>query len=141
MKKKIIGYTAGVFDLFHIGHLKILQNAKSICDKLIVGVSTDELVYKYKKKNPVIPFSERIEIVRSIKYVDAVIAQEDLNKIDIWKKVKFDLMVVGDDWYNSKKWKKIDDILIKKNVKVMYFPYTKSTSSTKINNILDKFRK
>ena len=141
MKKKIIGYTAGVFDLFHIGHLKILQNAKSICDKLIVGVSTDELVYKYKKKNPVIPFSERIEIVRSIKYVDAVIAQEDLNKIDIWKKVKFDFMVVGDDWYNSKKWKKIDDILIKKNVKVMYFPYTKSTSSTKINNILDKFRK
>ena len=127
--------------MFHIGHLKILQNAKSICDKLIVGVSTDELVYKYKKKNPVIPFSERIEIVRSIKYVDAVIAQEDLNKIDIWKKVKFDLMVVGDDWYNSKKWKKIDDILIKKNVKVMYFPYTKSTSSTKINNILDKFRK
>lgn len=141
MKKKIIGYTAGVFDLFHIGHLKILQNAKSICDKLIVGVSTDELVYEYKKKYPVIPFSERIEIVRSIKYVDAVIAQEDLNKIDIWKKVKFDLMVVGDDWYNSKKWKKIDDDLIKKNVKVIYFPYTKNTSSTKINNILDKFRK
>jgi len=141
VKKKIIGYTAGVFDLFHIGHLKILQNAKSICDKLIVGVSTDELVYEYKKKYPVIPFSERIEIVRSIKYVDAVIAQEDLNKIDIWKKVKFDLMVVGDDWYNSKKWKKIDDDLIKKNVKVIYFPYTKNTSSTKINNILDKFRK
>jgi glycerol-3-phosphate cytidylyltransferase len=141
MKKKIIGYTAGVFDLFHIGHLKILQNAKSICDKLIVGVSTDELVYEYKKKYPVIPFSERIEIVRSIKYVDAVIAQEDLNKIDIWKKVKFDLMVVGDDWYNSKKWKKIDDDLIKKNIKVIYFPYTKNTSSTKINNILDKFRK
>lgn len=141
MKKKIIGYTAGVFDLFHIGHLKILQNAKSICDKLIVGVSTDDLVYEYKKKYPVIPFSERIEIVRSIKYVDAVIAQEDLNKIDIWKKVKFDLMVVGDDWYNSKKWKKIDDDLIKKNIKVIYFPYTKNTSSTKINNILDKFRK
>ena len=75
MKKNIIGYTAGVFDLFHIGHLKILQNAKSIFikRKLIVGVSTDELVYKYKKKKPVIPFSERIEVVRSIKYVDAVI--------------------------------------------------------------------
>lgn len=141
MKKKIIGYTAGVFDLFHIGHLKILQNAKSICDKLIVGVSTDELVYKYKKKKPVIPFSERIEVVRSIKYVDAVIPQVDLNKIEIWKKIKFDLMVVGDDWYNSKKWKKIDDDLIKKKVKVVYFPYTKNTSSTKINNILDKFRK
>ena len=141
MKKKIIGYKAGVFDLFHIGHLKILQNAKSICDKLIVGVSTDELVYKYKKKKPVIPFSERIEVVRSIKYVDAVIPQVDLNKIEIWKKIKFDLMVVGDDWYNSKKWKKIDDDLIKKKVKVVYFPYTKNTSSTKINNILDKFRK
>tara|TARA_Y100001935_G_scaffold255240_1_gene267261 strand:- start:203 stop:628 length:426 start_codon:yes stop_codon:yes gene_type:complete len=141
MKKKIIGYTAGVFDLFHIGHLKILQNAKSICDKLIVGVSTDELVYKYKKKKPVIPFSERIEVVRAIKYVDAVIPQVDLNKMEIWKKIKFDLMVVGDDWYNSKKWKKIDDDLIKKKVKVIYFPYTKNTSSTKINNILDKFRK
>ena len=141
MKKKIIGYTAGVFDLFHIGHLKILQNAKSICDKLIVGVSTDELVYKYKNKKPVIPFSERIEVVRAIKYVDAVIPQVDLNKIEIWKKIKFDLMVVGDDWYNSKKWKKIDDNLIKKKVKVVYFPYTKNTSSTKINNILDKFRK
>ena len=141
MKKKIIGYTAGVFDLFHIGHLKILQNAKSICDKLIVGVSTDELVYKYKKKKPVIPFFERIEVVRAIKYVDAVIPQVDLNKMEIWKKIKFDLMVVGDDWYNSKKWKKIDDDLIKKKVKVIYFPYTKNTSSTKINNILDKFRK
>ena len=141
MKKKIIGYTAGVFDLFHIGHLKILQNAKSICDKLIVGVSTDELVYKYKKKKPVIPFSERIEVVRAIEYVDAVIPQVDLNKMEIWKKIKFDLMVVGDDWYNSKKWKKIDDDLIKKKVKVIYFPYTKNTSSTKINNILDKFRK
>ena len=141
MKKKIIGYTAGVFDLFHIGHLKILQNAKSICDKLIVGVSTDELVYKYKKKKPVIPFSERIEVVRAIKYVDAVIPQVDLNKMEIWKKIKFDLMVVGDDWYNSKKWKKIDDDLIKKKVKVIYFPYTKNTSSTKINNILDKYKK
>lgn len=141
MKKTIIGYTAGVFDLFHIGHLNILRNAKSICDKLIVGVSTDDLVFKYKRKKPVIPFHERLEIVRSIKYVDAVISQDNLDKFEIWKKVKFDLMIVGDDWYNSNKWKKIDNKLLKKRVKVIYFPYTKNVSSTKINNILDKFRK
>ena len=107
--KKILGYTAGVFDLFHIGHLHILKNAKSVCDRLVVGVSTDELVFKYKKKKPIIPFNERIEIIRSIKSVDAVIAQESLDKIEL-EKIKFDTMIVGDDWYNSKKWKKIEMI-------------------------------
>ena len=72
-KKKIIGYTSGVYDLFHVGHLNILENAKSLCDKLIVGVTTDELVKEYKGKNTVIPFSERIRIVRSIKHVDGVV--------------------------------------------------------------------
>ena len=86
MKKKIIGYTSGVFDLFHIGHLNILRNAKSLCDKLIVGVSTDELLFKYKNKKPIIPFTERLEIVRNMKYVDAAIPQYDLDKKSTWKK-------------------------------------------------------
>ncbi|WP_301193690.1 adenylyltransferase/cytidyltransferase family protein, partial [Helicobacter japonicus] len=76
MSKYVIGYTSGVYDLFHIGHLNLLKNAKGLCDKLIVGVTTDELV-SYKNKRAVIPFSERIEIVRNIKYVDAAIAQEE----------------------------------------------------------------
>lgn len=139
--KKIIGYTSGVFDLFHIGHINILKNAKSVCDKLIVGVSTDELVFKYKKKNPVIKYAERKAIVESIKFVDAVIPQDTIDKLKIWSKIKFDIIVVGDDWYKNKKWQIYEKNFIKKKIKIFYFPYTKNTSSTKINKILDNFRK
>jgi glycerol-3-phosphate cytidylyltransferase len=135
----IIGYTTGVFDLFHIGHLNILRNAKSLCDKLIVGVSVDELV-KYKNKKPVIPYQERAEIVRAIKYVDLVVPQIDMNKIDAWERYKFNLMLVGDDWYKSEKWKSIEDELKARDVRIVYFPYTQGTSSTIINQILNKER-
>lgn len=133
--KMVIGYTTGVFDLFHIGHLNILKNAKALCDKLIVGVTTDELV-SYKKKRAVIPFNERYEIVRNIKYVDAVIPQETMDKFEIWKKLKFDIMFVGDDWYNTEKWQEIEEKLKEVGVRIVYFPYTKGTSSTLINQIL-----
>ena len=142
MKKKIIiGYTTGVFDLFHIGHVNILKKSKSLCDKLIVGVSKDQLVYKYKKKFPVIPEKERIQIVQNIKYVDYAIFQNSLNKFVNYKKLKFDIMFVGDDWFNTPKWKNLDEKFREIGVKIVYLPYTKSTSSTKINKILDKFRK
>ena len=142
MKKKIIiGYTTGVFDLFHIGHVNILKKSKSLCDKLIVGVSKDQLVYKYKKKFPVIPEKERIKIVQNIKYVDHAIFQNSLNKFVNYKKLKFDIMFVGDDWFNTPKWKNLDEKFREIGVKIVYLPYTKSTSSTKINKILDKFRK
>jgi len=141
MKKRIIGYTSGVFDLFHIGHLNILRNAKSMCDKLIVGVSTDDLLFEYKKKKPVITFQERLEIVRNIKYVDVAIPQFNRDKKDAWKKLKFDTMFVGSDWFDTDKWKDLDKYFNKKKVKVVYFPYTLGTSSTKINQILDKNRK
>lgn len=138
--KPIIGYTSGVYDLFHIGHLNMLRNAKSLCDKLIVGVSTDELV-AYKNKSAVIPFSERMEIVRSIKYVDAVVAQEDMNKFILWEKLKYDVMFVGDDWFKTEKWEKLDSKFEEVGVKIIYFPYTKGTSSTLINNTLKNLRK
>lgn len=131
----IIGYTTGVFDLFHIGHLNILRNAKAMCDKLIVGVTTDELV-SYKKRRAVIPFHERYEIVRSIKFVDAVIPQETMDKFEGWKKLKFDIMFVGDDWYKTKRWEEIEKKFKEVGVKIVYFPYTKGTSSTLINQIL-----
>ena len=133
--KQIIGYTSGVYDLFHIGHLNMLLNAKSLCDKLIVGVTTDELV-AYKNKKSVIPFTERMEIVRSIEYVDAVVAQEDMDKYKLWEKLKYDVMFVGDDWFKSEKWNKLDAQFKEVNVKIVYFPYTKGTSSTLINEIL-----
>ena len=131
----IIGYTSGVFDLFHVGHLNMLRKSKALCDKLIVGVSTDNLV-SYKNKKPVIPFQERIEIIQSIKYVDATIPQENMNKIEAWGKLKFDVMFVGDDWYSTDKWNKIESELKELEVRIIYFPYTKNTSSTLINKTL-----
>ena len=95
----IIGYTAGVFDLFHIGHLNILKKAKEQCDHLIVAVSTDELVREYKHKNPVICFEERMEIVKAIRYADEVVPQVNRDKFAAWEKYHFNKMFVGDDWF------------------------------------------
>lgn len=128
----IIGYTTGVFDLFHIGHLNILRGAKALCDRLIVGVSTDELVFQYKKKLPVIPFEERIKIVRSIGYVDCVIRREIRDKYEEWKRLKFDVIFVGDDWHQDKKWKKWEAKLLKLGVRIVYLPHTPDQSTTKI---------
>lgn len=129
MKNEIIGYTAGVFDMFHIGHLKLLMNAKGMCDRLIVGVTTDECAM-YKNKKPVIPFDERIEIVRNIKCVDAAVPQENMDKTLMCKKLGVSYLFVGDDWYDTDKWKKYEDDLKKIGCKVIYFPYTKGVSST-----------
>jgi glycerol-3-phosphate cytidylyltransferase len=136
----ILGYTTGVFDLFHVGHVKLLRNAKGMCDKLVVGVTSDELV-SYKNKKSVISFEERMEVVRSCRYVDAVIPQEDMDKYTQWQKVKFDVMFVGDDWFKSEKWEAIDKQFKDVGVRVVYFPYTKGTSSTLINNVLLDLRK
>tara|TARA_Y100000389_G_C17020627_1_gene298614 strand:+ start:36 stop:467 length:432 start_codon:yes stop_codon:yes gene_type:complete len=142
MKKKIIiGYTTGVFDLFHVGHVRILKKAKSLCDKLIVGVSTDTVVKRYKNKKPIIPYSERVEVIKNSKYVDMVVPQNTLDKFISWKKLKYDIILVGDDWYASKKWRILDKKFEELGVKIIYLPYTKKTSSTKINNILHQHRK
>jgi glycerol-3-phosphate cytidylyltransferase len=135
----VIGYTTGVYDLFHIGHVNILRNARSVCDKLIVGVTTDELV-SYKHKRAVIPFSERMEIVRSIRYVDAVVPQDSMDKFDAWKRLRFDVMIVGDDWYETEKWQELDHQFADVGVRIIYFPYTKGTSSTTINDTLKRLR-
>lgn len=135
----VIGYTTGVYDLFHIGHLNLLKNAKGLCDKLIVGVTVDELV-QYKNKRAVIPFEERLEIVRSIKYVDAAIPQEDIDKFAAWEKLKFDVLFVGDDWYQSERWQEMESKFREVGVKVIYFPYTRGTSSTLINQTLIRLR-
>ena len=130
MKKYRVGYTTGVFDMFHVGHLNILRRAKEQCDYLIVGVSTDELVKEYKNKTPIIPFEERAEIVESIDCVDKVIPQVNRDKYEAWKELKFDVMFVGDDWKGKPLFMKVEDDFIKVGVEVVYFPYTKDTSST-----------
>jgi len=134
-----IGYTSGVYDLFHIGHLNLLRNAKGMCDKLIVGITTDELV-GYKNKKAVIPHNERMEIVRAIEYVDSVVPQEDMDKFEMWKKLKYDVMFVGDDWYASPKWEELEKQFKEVGVRIVFFPYTKGTSSTLINETLEKLR-
>ena len=135
----VIGYTSGVFDLFHIGHLNLLKNSKSLCDKLIVGVTSDELV-SYKNKKAVISHFERMEIVRNIKHVDVVVPQDDMDKMKMWKRLQFDVMFVGDDWFESDKWQAYDEEFKKVGVKIVYFPYTLGTSSTLINNTLNNIR-
>jgi glycerol-3-phosphate cytidylyltransferase len=135
----VIGYTSGVFDLFHIGHLNLLKNSKSLCDKLIVGVTTDELV-SYKNKQPVINHYERMEIVRNIKHVDVVVPQPNMEKMEMWKKLQFNIMFVGDDWFENDKWQFFEEEFKKIGVRIVYFPYTKGTSSTLINNTLKELR-
>lgn len=136
----IIGYTTGVYDLFHVGHLNLLKNAKGMCDKLIVGVTVDELV-SYKGKKSMIPFEDRIEIVRSIKYVDAAVPQYDMDKLTACKKLGAQVLFVGDDWYNTPKWNDFEKQFKEAGIKIIYFPYTKGTSSTQIRKALDIVRK
>ena len=140
MKKYKVGYTTGVYDLFHIGHLNLLKKAKEQCEYLIVGVTTDELV-SYKNKQAVIPFKERIEIIQAIKYVDKAVPQTSMDKMKAWENYKFDVVFVGDDWKGSDKWIKIEKDFRTVGVDVVYFPYTKHTSSTKLNAALERIIK
>ena len=134
MKKYKIGYTTGVYDMFHIGHLNLLKKAKEQCDFLIVGVSTDELCYSSKNKYPVIPYDERVEIVEAIRYVDKVVPQTNKDKFAAWEKYKFNAMFVGDDWKGKPLFIEAEKKLNKVGVEVIYFPYTKHTSSTILRN-------
>lgn len=135
-----IGYTTGVYDLFHIGHLNLFKNAKGLCDKLVVGVTVDELV-SYKGKQAMIPFEDRIEIVRSCKFVDAAIPQYDMDKLSACKKLGASVMFVGDDWYDTEKWRDYERQFAREGIKIIYFPYTKGISSSRIAETLMTVRK
>ncbi|RKQ33491.1 adenylyltransferase/cytidyltransferase family protein [Oceanobacillus halophilus] len=130
MRRYNIGYTTGVFDLFHVGHLNILKKAKEYCNYLIVGVSTDELVRNYKNKQPVIPFEERKEIVEGIRYVDKVVPQVNRNKYKAWEHLPFDVLFVGDDWKGSALFNELEEKFKEVGVEIVYFPYTDGVSST-----------
>ena len=135
-KKYKVGYTTGVFDMFHIGHLNILRRAKEQCEYLIVGVSTDELVQTYKHKTTIIPFFERIEIVKAIRYVDCVIPQETMDKAEAWEKLKFDVIFHGDDWKGSSMYDEIEKKMKSLGVDMVFLPHTQGTSSTMLANKL-----
>lgn len=133
MKKYKIGYTTGVFDLFHIGHLNILRRAKEQCEYLVVGVSTDDCVRTYKNKTPIIPFEQRIQIVEAIRYVDKVVPQASMDKMEAWKELRFDALFHGSDWQNSEMYNKIIEEFKAVDVDVVFLPHTKGISSSDIS--------
>ncbi|MDR2269173.1 MAG: adenylyltransferase/cytidyltransferase family protein [Rickettsiales bacterium] len=134
----VIGYTTGVFDMFHIGHLNLLRRARENCDYLIVGVTIDELSVSRKGKVPIIPFIERCEIIGALKFVNKVVSQDTMDKMAAWNRYKFDIMFVGDDWKGSPEWDELEKKLAEVGARIMYFPYTKSTSSTKMREYLNQ---
>lgn len=133
---KVIGYTTGVYDMFHIGHLNIIQKAKEQCDYLIVGVSTDELVRREKNKTPVIPFEERMRIVSAIRYVDEVVPQINKDKLQAWQKYHFNKMFVGSDWKGTSQWNEYEKQFYDVGVEIVYLPYTDGISSTKLTAVI-----
>lgn len=132
-----IGYAAGAFDLFHIGHLNILKHAKSQCDVLIAGVVSDEMLQLTKGITPVVPLAERMAIVESIGYVDRVHAETLPDKLDTWKELRFTHFFKGDDWRGTEKGRRLEREFGAVGVEVVYFPYTMSTSSTALRRALD----
>ena len=133
---KIIGYTTGVYDMFHIGHLNVIRRAKERCDYLIVGVSTDELVQSEKNKTPVMPYEERAAIVAAIRYVAEVVPQPDKNKLAAWERHHFDKMFVGSDWEGTPQWKKFEEQFEPLGVEIVYLPHTDGISSTKLTGVI-----
>lgn len=132
-----IGYAAGGFDLFHIGHINLLRHAKNHCDHLIAGVVSDEMLQLNKGIKPVIPLAERLEIVRSISFVDEAVAEVLPDKLDTWRALQFDVFFKGDDWRGTKKGLQLEREFAAVGVEVVYFPYTVHTSSTKLRRALD----
>ena len=130
LSETIVGYTTGVFDLFHVGHLNLLRRARENCDRLIVGVSTDEVVEQYKGHRPIIPYAERVEIVKAIRWVDEVVPQTTMDKFAAWKKLRFNRLFHGNDWKGSAMYNEVEAKLAAVGVEVVYFPYTQGTSST-----------
>ena len=137
-KKYKIGYTTGVFDMFHIGHLNILKRAKEQCEYLIVGVSTDDVVEEYKNKKPIIPFAERCAIVEAIKFVDKVVPQTTMDKLAAWETIRFDVLFHGSDWKGSTLYSEYEKTFSNVGVDVVFLPHTDGTSSTELSKKLQR---
>jgi glycerol-3-phosphate cytidylyltransferase len=133
-----VGYAPGVYDLFHIGHLNLLRNARGLCDYLIAGVLTDDLAAQAKGADPVVPFAERFDIVRSIRYVDDAVAEDLPRKLDMWARLHFDVIIKGDDWLGTERGDRLEADFAPLGVAVAYTPYTVQTSSTMLRRALER---
>lgn len=134
----VIGYTTGVYDMFHIGHLNILRRAKEQCDYLIVGVTTDELCFKRKQKYPIINERDRMEIVEAIRYVDKVVSQSDMEKIRPVKELGVNVVFVGSDWKGTEAWNQYEKDFAEVECKVVYLDHTDGISSTLLREKIEK---
>lgn len=141
MKKYKIGYTQGTFDMFHIGHLNLLRQAKERCEKLIVGINSDTLVQQYKNKTPVVNENDRMEIVKELRCVDDVIKCETLKKTDVWKKLHFDAIFIGSDWKGNVRWTQTEKDLAPLGAEVVYLRHTDGISSTLLRTKEDQMVK
>lgn len=134
--KSVLGYVPGAWDMFHIGHLNILLRARQQCDRLVVGVVTDEELMHAKGKPPIVPLAERMEVVAGIDIVDAVVVDYSTNKLQVWESVGFDVLFKGDDWRGTAKGDRLEAEMASVGVQVCYFPYTAHTSSTKLRTMI-----
>jgi glycerol-3-phosphate cytidylyltransferase len=125
-----VAYLPGVFDMFHIGHLNIIRNARALCDRLVVGVVSDERAEIAKGQPPVVPLVERLEIVRSIRYLDDAVVEDVSDKREMWRRLGFTMIVKGDDWKGTSKGDKLEADFADLGVEIVYLPYTVHTSST-----------
>ncbi len=132
----IIGYTTGVYDLFHVGHLRLLQRARAACDHLIVGVTTDELAAARKARAPFVPLDERCQIISGLRCVDEVVVQSDMDKYSAWERLGFHKMFVGDDWKGHPDWVALEGRFAAVGVQIVYFPYTAHVSTTRLRAVL-----
>lgn len=132
----VLGYVPGAWDMFHIGHLNILSRARERCDRLVVGVVTDDALHAAKNRLPVVPFAERCEVVACMTIVDEVVTDYSSDKIDVWRRVGFDVLFKGDDWRGTAKGDKLERDMAAVRVRVDYFPYTAHTSSTRLRAML-----
>lgn len=133
-----VGYAPGVFDLFHVGHLNLLRNARQFCDYLIAGVVSDEMAGRAKGLTPAVPLDERLEIVRAIRFVDDAVIEDVPHKLAMWERLRFDVIVKGDDWQGTDKGDKLESDFAAVGVEVAYLPYTRRTSSTMLRRILER---
>jgi glycerol-3-phosphate cytidylyltransferase len=136
MNRLTVGYVPGAWDMFHIGHLNILLRSRERCDRLIVGVVTDDALYGAKGKYPIVPLAERMEVVSQFDMVDDVVVDYSSNKLDVWRRVGFDVLFKGDDWRGTTKGDRLEADMATVGVRVCYFPYTAHTSSTQLRAML-----
>ena len=137
MSEKIVGYVPGAWDMFHIGHLRILERARAQCDRLVVGVVTDEALVQAKGRVPMVPLTERAAVVAAISLVDDVVVDTSSDKLVAWEKVGFDVLFKGDDWRGTVKGDRLEAQMAQVGVELHYFPYTPHTSSTALHTVLD----